>query len=239
LEPLEMIGNSQLTARHVPTQVKNQELVQRRRRQIVDAAVGLFIQQGFHKTTTRQIARAAGFSIGAVYEYVASKEDILYLVCDAIHAEMEQGMAEALERTSRENNPLAELIREYFLVCHRMRDHILLIYQETQSLPRKWRRIVLENEVRITGLFTRALAQLPDGGDFPPLTAATMDLIAHNIAVLGHMWTFRRWFLACHYTIEDFIRHQTAFIIGMCRTPASETANAATGESGGLSKEDA
>ena len=76
-----MIGNSQLTARQIPTQVKDPNLVRRRRRQIVDAAVGLFIQQGFHKTTTRQIARAAGFSIGAVYEYVASKEDILYLVC--------------------------------------------------------------------------------------------------------------------------------------------------------------
>jgi len=234
-----MIGNSQLAGRQIPTQVKDPALVQRRRRQIVDAAVGLFIQHGFHKTTTRQIARAAGFSIGAVYEYVASKEDILYLVCDAIHAEMELGMAEALARSSRESIPLAELIREYFLVCHRMRDHILLIYQETQSLPRKWRRIVLENEVRITGLFTRALAQLSAAEDFPPLTPATMDLIAHNIAVLGHMWTFRRWFLACHYTIDDFIRHQTAFIIGMCRTPATEPGDAAPRVSGDFHKEDA
>ncbi len=40
--------------REIPTQVKNQDLVQRRRRQIVDAAVELFIQNGFHKTTTRR-----------------------------------------------------------------------------------------------------------------------------------------------------------------------------------------
>ncbi|MFZ7127961.1 MAG: TetR/AcrR family transcriptional regulator [Desulfobacterales bacterium] len=204
----------------IPTHVKDQDLVQRRRRQIVDAAVGLFIQNGFHKTTTRQIARAAGFSIGSLYEYVASKEDILYLVCDAIHAEMEQGMWEALERAQKGSDPLAEVIREYFRVCHRMSDHILLIYQETQSLPRKWRRIVLENEVRITGLFTRVLSQLIDTGNIPPLEPAALDLIAHNIAVLGHMWTFRRWFLTCHYTIEDYIRHQTAFILGMCRSEA-------------------
>ena len=202
--------------RDIPTQVKNQDLVQRRRRQIVDAAVELFIQNGFHKTTTRQIAAAAGFSIGSLYEYVASKEDILYLVCDAIHAEMERGMAEALQRASREDNPLAEVIRAYLLVCDRMNDHILLIYQETQSLPHKWQKVVLENEVRITGRFTRALARLMAAGDIPRLSAASMDLVAHNIAVIGHMWTFRRWFLARHYTIEDYIRHQTAFILNMC-----------------------
>ncbi len=209
---------SRHTTADIPTQVKNQALVQRRRRQIVDAAVELFIQNGFHKTTTRQIAKAAGFSIGSLYEYVASKEDILYLVCDAIHAEMEHGMADAMQRVEGPGHALAEVIRAYLLVCDRMRDHILLIYQETQSLPHKWRKLVLTNEVRITGLFTRTLARLMATGDLPPLSQAAMDLIAHNIAVMGHMWTFRRWFLACHYTIEDYIRHQTAFVLNMCHT---------------------
>jgi AcrR family transcriptional regulator len=203
---------------NIPTQVKNQDLVQRRRRQIVDAAVELFIQNGFHKTTTRQIAKAAGVSIGSLYEYVASKEDVLYLVCDAIHAEMQRGMAEAMQRVANQGNPLAEVVRAYLLVCDRMNDHILLIYQETQSLPHKWRRVVLENEVRITGLFTRALTQLMADGKIPLLSETAMDLIAHNIAVIGHMWTFRRWFLSRHFTIEDYIRHQTAFILNMCHT---------------------
>lgn len=209
--------------RDIPTQIKDPDLVQRRRRQLVDAAVELFIQNGFHKTTTRQIARAAGFSIGSLYEYIATKEDILYLVCDAIHAEMERGMLEGLERAQQGRDPLEEVIGEYFRVCHRMSDHILLIYQETQSLPRKWRKIVLENEVRITGLFTRVLSRLMESGKMPRLSAGSLDLIAHNIAVLGHMWTFRRWFLACHYTIDDYIRHQTAFILGMCRAEADRS----------------
>ncbi|MEE9527351.1 MAG: helix-turn-helix domain-containing protein, partial [Syntrophobacteria bacterium] len=74
----------------VPTQVKDPELVKKRRRQIVDAAVELFIRKGFHKTTTREIAQKAGLSIGSVYEYVSTKEDVLYLVCDVIHAEAER-----------------------------------------------------------------------------------------------------------------------------------------------------
>lgn len=199
----------------VPTQIKNQDLVVRRRRQIIDAAVRLFIEKGFHKTTTRQIAAAAGLPIGSMYEYVASKEDILYLVCDAIHAEVEKGVIEAMARASKGKNILANALREYLLVCDRMSDHILLIYQETQSLPRQWRRKVLENEVRITGIFITLIKLLISSGDLPARGDSAVEVAAHNIAVMGHMWTFRRWFFARHYSIEEYIRLQTEFILGM------------------------
>jgi len=204
------------TVVNIPTQIKNQNLVELRRRQIIDAAVQLFIDKGFHKTTTRQIARAAGLSIGSLYEYIESKEDVLYLVCDAIHAEIEQRVNAALQRTGKGRNSLAEVIREYFLVCHRMSDHILLIYQETQSLPPQWRNKVLENEVRITGIFMQVLARLMANGELPALKEKFIELVAHNITVLGHMWTFRRWYLARHYRIEDYIKMQSEFILGIC-----------------------
>ncbi len=199
----------------IPTQIKNPELVKKRRMQIVDAAVQLFIENGFHKTTTRQIAKAAGFSIGSLYEYVACKEDVLFLVCDAIHAEVEKGVAQALESSSRGREILKEVIREYFTVCHRMSDHILLIYQETKSLPPQWRQKVLENEIRITGIFIKTLAHLVESGKLCKMDDKTIELAAHNISVLGHMWTFRRWFLSRHYSLEDYIRIQTGFILGI------------------------
>ena len=202
-------------SKDIPTQIKNRELVRQRRLQIVDAAVQLFIEKGFHKTTTRQIAKASGLSIGSLYEYVTCKEDVLYLVCEAIHAEVEHGVAEALSRVTRGREALAEVIREYFLVCHRMCDHILLIYQETQSLPPQWRKRVLENEVRITGIFVKVLARLVESGHLPYLDERSIELVAHNISVLGHMWTFRRWFFARHYSIEDYIELQTDFILGL------------------------
>jgi len=200
----------------IPTQVKNPDLVERRRRQIADAAVRLFIAKGFHKTTTRQIAGASGFSIGSLYEYFASKEDILYLVCELIHAEVERGVTEAMKKATGGRDALAGVIREYFKVCDRMNDFILLIYQESQSLPSQWQKRVLENELRITGLFVEALARIAATGVLPNLDERTIELIAHNIVVSGHMWTFRRWYLARHYSIDDYIKLQTELILGMC-----------------------
>ncbi len=205
-----------IRTKDIPTQVKNPDLVQRRRRQIADAAVQLFIDRGFHKTTTRQIARASGISIGSLYEYFASKEDILYMVCESIHAEVERGVTEAMSRRTAGPEALAGVIRQYFMVCHRMSDFILLIYQESQSLPSQWRQRVLENELRITGLFVEVLAHLTSAGELPGLQEEDIELAAHNIVVLGHKWTFRRWYLARHYSLEDYIRLQTKFILKMC-----------------------
>ena len=37
----------------------------------------LFKKKGFHRATTREIAKEAGFSIGTLYEYIRTKEDNL------------------------------------------------------------------------------------------------------------------------------------------------------------------
>ena len=205
----------------IPTQVKNPDLVERRRRQIADAAVQLFMDKGFHKSTTRQIAQAAGISIGSLYEYFACKEDILFLVCDSIHSEVERGVTEAMTRASGGRMVLAEVVREYFLVCDRMSDFILLIYQETHSLPAQWQQRVLENELRITGLLITVLAQLAASGTLPDMDDRQIEVAAHNIVVLGHTWTFRRWYLARHFSIDDYIALQTDFILKMCTRKTS------------------
>ena len=203
--------------RDIPTQIKDKKLVTRRRRQIVDAAVELFMEKGFHKTTTRQIARAAGVSIGLLYEYISTKEDILFLVCEAIHAEMHAAVTQGLDQMEEGAHPLSEAIRKYFLVCHRMSDHIVLIYQEIHSLPANQRKKVLQNEENITALFIDVLEKLISQKALPVLDQGELMLAAHNISVLGHMWAFRRWRLSTSYTVEEYIEIQTGFILSRYR----------------------
>ncbi len=200
-------------AREVETNIKNQALVIERRHQIVEAAVKLFIKYGYHKTTTRALAKETGMSIGSLYEYVSTKEDVLYLVCIAIHREVERGVKEALARPTVGKEALAEVIREYFLVCNRMSDHVLLMYQVTHFLPLKWQKKVLEAELRITNLFVDAMRELVVVGKLPHLEDHTIVLMGHNISTIGHTWTFRRWYFAKHFTIEQYIEQQTDFIM--------------------------
>ena len=198
----------------VPTQIKNPDLVMERRRQIIDSTVKLFIQHGYHKTTTRMIAKASNFSIGSLYEYVSSKEDLLYLVCKTIHEEVQEAVENALSNTDMGKEQLAQVIRQYFYVCDKMGDHILLMYQVTQFLPEKWKAKVLENELNITNIFINALSSLSGKNNFPKLDDKILNLVGHNISVLGHMWAFRRWHLKNNFNIDDYIKIQTDFILG-------------------------
>lgn len=50
------------------------------RSRLVAAAVEAFAAKGFHGTTTRDIASAAGMSPAALYVHHRSKEDLLYLI---------------------------------------------------------------------------------------------------------------------------------------------------------------
>lgn len=200
-------------ASEVATHIKNKKLVKERRRQIVDGAVKLFIKKGYHKTTTRELAKETGISIGSLYEYVSTKEDVLYLVCIAIHSEVEHGVKEALARPTVGTAALAEVIREFFLVCNRMSDHVLLMYQVTHFLPPKWQKKVLEAELRITTLFIHAMNELREQGKLPAVDDDTINLMGHNISVLGHTWAFRRWYFAKNFTIEQYIEQQTDFIM--------------------------
>jgi len=215
-EKIRMIGNNS-DAGEVITHIKNQDLVKERRRQIVDAAVKLFIKHGYHKTTTRALARETGLSIGSLYEYVSTKDDVLYLVCIAIHTEVEHGVKEALARPTVGKAALAEVIREFFLVCNRMSDHVLLMYQVTHFLPLKWQEKVLEAELRITNLFIEAMRELRELGKLPQLDDDTINLIGHNISVIGHTWAFRRWYFAKQFTIEQYIEQQTEFIMSFLK----------------------
>ncbi|EGL82887.1 transcriptional regulator, TetR family [Caldalkalibacillus thermarum TA2.A1] len=196
----------------IPTLVKDQRLIQKRREQMIAAAVSLFTEKGFHKTTTREIASKAGFSIGTLYEYIQSKEDVLYLVCDAIHQELEDRLLPVLKEQATGRESLVQAIRRLFEIMDHMQDQILIIYQEAKSLPADTLRYVLKREEEITSIFEQVLKKGIEDGSIA-MDPKDVKLMAHNIMVLGEMWVFRRWALAKNFTLEEYIDKQTAMIL--------------------------
>lgn len=55
----------------------SEEHLAARRQQILDAAVALFSEQGFARTSMNDVVRASGLSMGAVYRYFPSKTDLI------------------------------------------------------------------------------------------------------------------------------------------------------------------
>lgn len=61
----------------IPVQDFKEQVAELRRTQILTGAAQIFAEKGFHKATTREIAKAAGVSEGTIYNYFNSKRDLL------------------------------------------------------------------------------------------------------------------------------------------------------------------
>ncbi|MDQ0200896.1 AcrR family transcriptional regulator [Neobacillus ginsengisoli] len=194
--------------REVQASVKDEKLVQKRRDQMIKGAVTLFKEKGFHGTTTREIAKAAGFSIGTLYEYIRTKEDVLYLVCDSIYDHVRERLEQGLDQ---EKGTLASLklgIADYFRVMDELQAEVLVMYQEVKSLSKDALPYVLKKEMEMVGMFENLLTRCVENGELT-LSKKQIEIIAHDIFVQGQMWGFRRWALRKLFTLDEYIDLQT------------------------------
>src|SRR5262252_4544420 len=84
-----------------------------RRRQIIDAAIECFSNEGFHRATMQDIVRASGLSPGAIYLYFSSKDDIIEAIAAERHAREREMIAGARDR-AEPGDVLRKLAEQFF-----------------------------------------------------------------------------------------------------------------------------
>lgn len=205
-------GVKEMVKHNVQASVKDERLIALRREQMIKGAVQLFKQKGFPRTTTREIAKAAGFSIGTLYEYIRTKDDVLYLVCDSIYEHVKERLAQVLCREKGSVDSLKTAITNYFKVMDELQEEVLIMYQEVRFLPKESLPYVLEKEFQMVGMFEDILQQCVQNKVFT-LTKKEIQLLAHNIFIQGQMWGFRRWALQKLYTLEEYTELQIRYVL--------------------------
>jgi TetR/AcrR family transcriptional regulator, repressor for uid operon len=89
------------------------ELADRRRRQIMDAAIACFRRRGFHQATMQEICAESNISAGALYRYFSSKTEIIAAI-----AEDKRGEADTLFLDAARKGPVIDALsliaREFF-----------------------------------------------------------------------------------------------------------------------------
>jgi AcrR family transcriptional regulator len=154
---------------------KNRD-VDRSRQKIEAAAMKIFTRQGYHGTSMRQIADASGFSIGNIYNYYPTKEDLFV----ALVRKYEQRFAELRTAaladiddafTPAQLERLAGSIRE--IVCHNP-DYWRLMYIDVVEFGNKhfahtYRGWADQVERSLGDRLNRAAARGPWGGVKPTL----------------------------------------------------------------------
>ncbi|ONH31882.1 TetR/AcrR family transcriptional regulator [Pseudofrankia asymbiotica] len=94
-----------------PRELRRQERLRVGREQILDAAEELFGRQGYRGTSLQQVAKRCEFSIGALYLFIDSKEELLQAVLNRRTVDLMELMAACLAAEGTGAELLARLAR--------------------------------------------------------------------------------------------------------------------------------
>jgi AcrR family transcriptional regulator len=195
-------GGRAVDASRVKTSVGDLDLVQRRRDQFVDAAVELFAEKGFYRTTVQQIADKAGMSAGLIYHYARTKEDVLLLALLSILQTYRAEIPKALEGLTDPLQRLWAAVDAYCRVVAGRRATAVLAYRSTKSLPRAQRDLIKREELETNTLIADCIRLCVKAG---LVRKVNVPLVTHLFIMFAHSWALKYWRLKDELSLSQFV----------------------------------
>ncbi len=170
---------------------KSKDLFQKRQAQIINKATRLFLKKGYAQTSMRDISRATGIDISNLYYFIKNKEEILFLVFDMLH----KPALEVFEKHGimHMDDPVEQLktvINGLIASGYNYESEILLLYRESNSLPKRMLKSILERESLVVGRLEEILKKGKARGVFQFDDAAfTANMLVYQLS----LYPLRKW----------------------------------------------
>jgi len=100
---------------------------------ILDAAIKVFADQGFHQSTVAQIAKEAGVADGTIYLYFKNKDDILVQFYEYKTRQIFERFRDAVRQPARAEEKLRRLIRVHLQEFQKDRNMAIVYQAETHQ----------------------------------------------------------------------------------------------------------
>ena len=156
------------------------------RARLAEAAVAAFAERGYHGTTTRDIAGAAGMSPAALYVHHSSKEELLYLISKAGHEQVLGVLKTAVDSSEDPIEQLRAVMRAF--VEHHVRTHTSarIVNYELAALTDQhlgeMRRLRHEVDTLFADLVARGIASGAFSTPHPRMATVALQSLGIDIA---------------------------------------------------------
>jgi AcrR family transcriptional regulator len=148
-----------------------EEEQQRRRKEIFDASVYLFLSKGFNETSMREIGEAAGIGKSTLYDYFPSKDNILL---SFVEDEL-QRLTEEMEKIANQNVGAMEKLRlmmfAYMEYLAKNEDFYLKLSLEVQRMAQKSIEIIQRKRHALQDLLRGIIDEGIREGYFRPVNS--------------------------------------------------------------------
>lgn len=165
------------------TAVKNLEL-------IFAATLAVSNQKGFQAMSMRDLSLASGLSMGALYDYFSSKEELLEMIQSTGRRLTRRVLEKGIEAI---DDPLARLtaaIRTHVYLSEALQAWFFFSYMEARHLGDEEKEKAKRSELYTEGLLSEIIAQGQAAGVFAPLDR---HLAAAMIKAMLQDWYLKRW----------------------------------------------
>ncbi len=142
---------------------------------LLTCAARAFAEQGYEKTSIRQVAQAAGFSLAGLYYYVSCKEELLFFIQYYTFGVLAEELEGILKKPAAPESHLKEMVFGHvrYLVEHL--PELKVCTTELDSLQGKYYKQVLGRRQRyfeLTRQILKRLRKQDRGGRVEPNLAA-------------------------------------------------------------------
>ncbi|WP_258008527.1 TetR/AcrR family transcriptional regulator, partial [Rhodococcus sp. ENV425] len=157
------------------------------------------------------LADEAGVSVGLIYKYFGGKEDVLLATILAILDAFRDQLEPAMDAVG--DDPVERLaagMRRYIEIVDENLHATVLTYRESRTLDDAGRARIKELEVESSAPLRAALDAGIEAGVMNPVD---VDLMVFDIMLLAHGWALKHWHFGAIYTLDEYIRLQTRFVL--------------------------
>ncbi|PLX40361.1 MAG: TetR family transcriptional regulator [Deltaproteobacteria bacterium] len=205
----------------VMTSIEDQELIQKRREQIVKAATELFGSKSYNGTTMKEISKRAGFSSGLIYFYVKTKEDVLFLVLKNIIDGYNKEVPNALLTVEHDIDKFCVAVKTYCDVVDKNIQATLLAYRSTKDLSPERRAEIMELEHETNSLVAGCVENCIEKGFF---RGVDISLTTYQVVMLAHEWALKSWHLRKKMSLAEYTENILSLFLHGLLTDAGRAA---------------
>ena len=184
------------------------------RKKIIEAASQLFEKKGLYETSVAEIAEVAGISVPVTYHYVKRKADIMLLIMENFTDRFKDMVLPRIEALTDPREKLIQAMEAFFTLVDQELVKVVLVYRKSRTLDTEGRAKVKAAEIQHVTIFKDIIEEGMRAGVFADRDA---DLAAYNILVAGHTWALKKWHFGRKFTLEEYLKHQTEFILAALR----------------------
>ncbi len=159
-----------------------------KREQIINAAVDLFYDNGYQRTTLDAVAERLGVTKPFIYYHFKDKEEILAEISRRSIAHANDALEEALATTGRPSERLYSVVRTITRSTLKWRRYTAIFFREQKNLSEQARQPLYSMHRKFDGMLTKLLEEGVRTGEFRVTDPALTSLALAGMIGWAYNW---------------------------------------------------